>query len=301
MKKFVSSILILLMCALVFSGCACEHEWAEATCTEPKTCTLCEETEGEALGHVWMAATCEKAKTCETCGTTEGTAKGHSWVDATCTEAKTCSACKKTEGEALGHNWQDATTENPKTCQTCKLTEGTKINTDPRFTTAENSFLFGTWSSNVKLPGAALGYGLEAYVDELECFCQFEFRNDGTGFMQVKIVDEAAYLNIMRQYTIDLMYAEFAGMGMNATQAQAAMKQNYGMTIEEYVDAEMKNIDMDDLYEDMNEDYVYYVKDGKLYMGDDWDEQMEPEEYKLEGDKLILPDEEFGEMVLFKS
>ncbi len=30
---------------------SCEHEWVDATCTAPKTCTLCGETEGEALGH----------------------------------------------------------------------------------------------------------------------------------------------------------------------------------------------------------------------------------------------------------
>ena len=31
----------------------CEHEWTEATCFDPKTCTRCGETEGEALGHKW--------------------------------------------------------------------------------------------------------------------------------------------------------------------------------------------------------------------------------------------------------
>ena len=29
----------------------CEHIWADATCTEPKTCTLCGATDGAALGH----------------------------------------------------------------------------------------------------------------------------------------------------------------------------------------------------------------------------------------------------------
>ena len=29
------------------------HDWAEATCTQPKTCQRCDATEGEALGHDW--------------------------------------------------------------------------------------------------------------------------------------------------------------------------------------------------------------------------------------------------------
>ena len=31
----------------------CAHEWANATCTAPKTCTLCSATQGEALGHTY--------------------------------------------------------------------------------------------------------------------------------------------------------------------------------------------------------------------------------------------------------
>lgn len=45
-------ILLLLTCSVLIvllAGCACEHEWTEATYTEPKTCTKCGETEGEPL------------------------------------------------------------------------------------------------------------------------------------------------------------------------------------------------------------------------------------------------------------
>jgi len=73
---------------------------------------------------VWVEATCEKAKTCEICGETEGEALGHAWVEATCEEPKTCSNCKATEGDALGHDWVYATFDNPKTCNTCGKTEG---------------------------------------------------------------------------------------------------------------------------------------------------------------------------------
>ena len=48
------------------------HEWVEATCTAPKTCSRCGATEGEALGHDWKEATTEAPKTCTRCGATEG-------------------------------------------------------------------------------------------------------------------------------------------------------------------------------------------------------------------------------------
>lgn len=55
--------------------------------------------------HDWQPATCTAPKTCSVCQAVEGEANGHSWVDATCTAPKTCSVCQATEGEALGHDW----------------------------------------------------------------------------------------------------------------------------------------------------------------------------------------------------
>ena len=55
-----------------------DHEWVDANCTTPRTCSLCGETEGEALGHTWVEATCTTPRTCSTCGTTVGTVKAPS-------------------------------------------------------------------------------------------------------------------------------------------------------------------------------------------------------------------------------
>lgn len=38
----------------------CEHSWIEASCTTPKTCTKCEETEGVALGHTTDSGVCSR-------------------------------------------------------------------------------------------------------------------------------------------------------------------------------------------------------------------------------------------------
>ncbi len=62
-------------------------------------------TRAELYGHSWRKATCTAPKTCAVCGETEGEPLGHSWREATCTAPKTCTVCGETEGEPLGHEW----------------------------------------------------------------------------------------------------------------------------------------------------------------------------------------------------
>ena len=70
-------IMLLLSLTIVLCGCGHEHTWKDATCTEPRTCSECGATEGEALGHEWKDATCTKPKSCSRCGETQGSALGH--------------------------------------------------------------------------------------------------------------------------------------------------------------------------------------------------------------------------------
>ncbi|MGN0611566.1 MAG: hypothetical protein ACI4JI_07250 [Ruminiclostridium sp.] len=77
MKKLICLALSAVM-LLLATACGHEHTFADATCTEPKTCTECGETEGEANGHSFAEATCTEAKKCTVCGATEGEALGHS-------------------------------------------------------------------------------------------------------------------------------------------------------------------------------------------------------------------------------
>ena len=121
-KSIRFAIVMCLMLAL--TSCGHEHEWIEATCTEPRTCAKCKETEGEPLGHEWIEATCTEPRTCAKCKETEGEPLGHDWIEATCTEPKKCKVCGTTEGQVSGHNWTEATCTAPKTCKVCSATEG---------------------------------------------------------------------------------------------------------------------------------------------------------------------------------
>lgn len=101
MKKLISLVVVSVMILGSITGCGHEHTWVDATCTEPKTCTGCGETEGEALGHDWKEATCTEPKTCSRCGQTEGEALGHKLSEANYQDAPVCSVCGETVGEPL--------------------------------------------------------------------------------------------------------------------------------------------------------------------------------------------------------
>lgn len=128
-KKILYGISTLVVC-IMLTGCCVSHEWKEATCTEPKTCSKCGKTEGEPLGHTWVDATCAAPKTCSVCGETEGNALEHTWIDATCAEAKHCSVCGETEGAPLEHTLTEANYQQAATCEVCGETVGEPLQAD---------------------------------------------------------------------------------------------------------------------------------------------------------------------------
>ncbi len=104
------------------------HSWSDATCTAPKTCSVCGATEGNALAHTEVvdaavAPTCTETgltegKHCSVCNTvlvaqTVVAAKGHTpGAEATCTAPQTCTICGATVTAALGHTEGTAVIEN---------------------------------------------------------------------------------------------------------------------------------------------------------------------------------------------
>ena len=95
---------VAVVSVLAFTVFKHEHTFAEATCTTPKTCTECNEIEGEPLGHSWLEATCTASKTCEICNLTEGNPLEHTWLEATTEAPETCDSCGLTQGEPLAIN-----------------------------------------------------------------------------------------------------------------------------------------------------------------------------------------------------
>lgn len=120
MRKHALILLSFLLCIVLLTGCSCQHQWQEATCTAARHCAKCDAVEAEALRHNWMEGNCVTPKTCSRCGLMEGVAPGHTWTDATCTTPKICSVCSITEGLPLEHRWVgEATLYTAPFCSDC--------------------------------------------------------------------------------------------------------------------------------------------------------------------------------------
>lgn len=303
MKKKLCIFILALVCTIVLCACGCEHEWMDATCTDPPTCSKCEATEGEALGHVWFAATCTDPKTCETCGTTEGEAKGHNWLEATCTDPKKCEQCNLTEGEALGHAWQDATTEAPKTCSTCSLTEGERIITDERFKTAAVSDLLGKWVCQIDATGEEID--LPSYEGTIPILYYLNFGNAGDMEFYVELEDEEGFKEVLVQVSIEETYAECAAEGIGKEELDDMITETYGMDMETYIRTALDQIDIGELISSMfsiiDIDFVYYVENDQLYISSGWDLPMEGSTFTIDGDTLTIDSmsEEMGMEMVF--
>ena len=104
----------------------CVHEWVDATCKAPKTCSKCKATEGGVSDHKYSEATCTEPETCETCGMWFGLALGHDYLPASCYAPRTCKVCGHQKGDPT-HDFVNATCTTPKTCTLCDGIEGTPL------------------------------------------------------------------------------------------------------------------------------------------------------------------------------
>ena len=103
MNKKVLSILLAMSVAISMTACSksasddkdSDDKDVEETIEETTTETL---SECEANGHTWVDATCEDPKTCSVCGETDGDALGHDLLDANYQQGPICTVC----GEEIG-------------------------------------------------------------------------------------------------------------------------------------------------------------------------------------------------------
>ena len=111
-KKILIGIIavITVICAFSFTACndECEHQWTGATCTAPKTCSICQETEGEANGHSYKTDLDKNESQhwyeCSVCGDKKDAAE-HTFNVPAATEQtdKYCTVCNYIAEYQLGH------------------------------------------------------------------------------------------------------------------------------------------------------------------------------------------------------
>lgn len=276
-KKRVLVFWMILACSVLLASCFCEHQWKEATCITPKTCTECGKTEGGLTAHDFLPADCINPKTCQLCGVKEGNTIDHVWQDADCTVPKTCAVCGQTEGEPLPHVWQDATTDAPKTCAVCGKTEGEAIQTDPRFRSSAAAPLLGKWGCKVTVNGEQMG--LEGFPGEVTYVLTIEFGPAGEFTYGLGIENEESFRESVVAYTLEQTYAKFAEEDMDQEAVDADFLENHGMTTEEYVRQTVGNMDFNELFtaisSALNVGGVYYVEAPFLYNARTWEEKMD--------------------------
>ena len=288
MKKKVSVLLVFVMLVAMLGGCQllCKHNFAEATCDAPQTCTECGKTKGEALGHDWQAATCEEPEHCSRCDMKRGDPVDHQWVDATCDTAKTCSACGAVDGEPLGHTWEEATTEEPQYCTVCQITEGEPLDTDPRFTTASTKELQGKWAAYIEMTGDVIG--LPDFESSARMAMYAEFSNVGELRITAGIDDEETFSADLIEYIVDMTYAELAASGLNEEAAEEAILSSTGMTMEEYAAYTVEMLNMNDIFGAIETTMCYYVEHGRLYSAISWGAEFTDEAYEIKDGVLTM-------------
>lgn len=288
MRKKITALLPALICVLALTGCQCNHEWDEANCQTPKTCRICQQTEGTVLGHDWQAATCQEPMTCAVCGLAQGEPLSHSWEDATCASPRRCSYCGLTSGEALSeHTWQDATTETPKTCAVCGITEGERIITDARFTTDNNRALFGCWQGSMTLSGTDLS--LEGYVDQVACTVTLCFGPDGSLDLMLDFQDKEAFLAQLYQGTQEQIYQQLDQLGLSREESDQVFADRYGQTLEEYAPTVWEGVDWDAMIAAHCAEYVYYAEDYLIFTARSWQDTFAENGCILSGESLTIP------------
>ena len=135
MKKTIVLMIILLLSALLITGCDIInsivgkeeehiHKGGSATCVAPAICEECGSVYGEIGEHVYIDADCENARQCALCSAIDGEALGHNYTAASCTDPATCQRCGAIGGEALGHSYNGFYSYNEDVhwieCAVCK-------------------------------------------------------------------------------------------------------------------------------------------------------------------------------------
>ena len=186
------------------------HSMNDATCTLPATCSVCGETEGEALGHSMNAATCDLPATCSVCGETEGDPLGHSYVavvtDPTCSSGGYCTYTCENDAD---HNYVDDETpatgihvyENGFCKYGCGMMQVYVINSEKWGEVA--AYAWGG-SQSVEWPGNLLNKsgdtvnGFDVYLIETDA-PNIIFNNNGNGTQTADLITAAGQYFDLRE------------------------------------------------------------------------------------------------------
>jgi len=134
--------------------------------------------------------------------------------------------------------------------------------------------------------------GIPDFEGDLSFVYNLEFGNAGDMSLMLQIGDEDSFMKAIILASVASTYAELEAQNISKEEADAAMEQEFGMDVEAYMRATMENISMNDLlasvFSAIDLGGVYYVENGQIYAGSDWNAEMDPSDFSLDGDQLII-------------
>lgn len=197
-----------------------------------------------------------------------------------------------------------APTQAPTTAPTVAPTQPTLAPTEPSYPFDYDAAeaLCNLWQTTLVMDDVQLGMPGLGKNFELTVYVEF----DDTG-MVYTYVDKAHAEEVfsdffqqksVRSYVKDSCYAQLEQQGISRDEAEAAIQQAYGMSVEEYVDFLIETMRQSMDFSGMSASSHYYVENGQLYVlsvtGSDWEEYtFEAGEERLDITGAVSPDGNF--------
>lgn len=150
--------------------------------------------------------------------------------------------------------------------------------------------LIGTWKTGYIMTGEMMGDA--TFTSRVAFPLAFTFDDQGgmtVGFLASELNSAIeTYTIALKTHQINKIYQSYADRGYDKTAANNAVRQNYGMSVEEYVQTLIDSINFAALFSAYSSSGYYTVDGEYLYLSLSGDSPRELIRYKLEGDTLIL-------------
>ena len=157
--------------------------------------------------------------------------------------------------------------------------------------------IVGTWKIDYDMGdqmAAEMGEDFADFDSSLEITLKFDFDEDGEYKMYA---DDSfkdnfeAWLDDVTVYSVEMMYETYEEMGMTREDVDTLIKDEFGMTLEEYFAETLKaSMDVDALMDQMVREGEYKVEGNKLFLSDE-DGDFDEDAYDvctIDGDIMTL-------------
>lgn len=188
-----------------------------------------------------------------------------------------------------------ATTAATTTATTAPATDKTEPSaSEPNasFDPAQAAPVIGVWQFQYTIPAET--FDLEGFETPLNVQMVYTLSEDATWSITIDWDKTEAeiteFSKALSTYTSDLMYKQFADQNLDKDQANEAMQQQYGKTVEEYVDELIaQSLSTEALAASTPEESgTYYVEGNSLHLRNRSSIAEEVIAFTLEGDTLTL-------------